>query len=106
MTCFRPFFASASQKSLFLRLAPGVSTFLTLPLWFLNASSLTLKLLCCSTSSTLSSPSHSSSSAGSSRKPATTFKKETPAMDYIIGGITTLFLFAYLIYALLKPEKF
>ena len=26
-------------------------------------------------------------------------------MDYIIGGITTLFLFAYLIYALLKPEK-
>jgi K+-transporting ATPase KdpF subunit len=54
----------------------------------------------------LSSPSHSSSSAGSSRKPATTFKKETPAMDYIIGGITTLFLFAYLIYALLKPEKF
>jgi len=27
-------------------------------------------------------------------------------MDYIIGGITTLFLFVYLIYALLKPEKF
>jgi len=27
-------------------------------------------------------------------------------MDYIIGGITTLFLFAYLLYALLKPEKF
>jgi K+-transporting ATPase KdpF subunit len=27
-------------------------------------------------------------------------------MDYIIGGITTVFLFAYLIYALLKPEKF
>jgi len=27
-------------------------------------------------------------------------------MDYIIGGIATLFLFAYLVYALLKPEKF
>jgi len=27
-------------------------------------------------------------------------------MDYIIAGITTVFLFAYLIYALLRPEKF
>jgi K+-transporting ATPase KdpF subunit len=27
-------------------------------------------------------------------------------MDYIIGGLTTVLLFAYLIYALLKPEKF
>ncbi|MBV9301493.1 MAG: K(+)-transporting ATPase subunit F [Acidobacteriaceae bacterium] len=27
-------------------------------------------------------------------------------MDYIIGGITTALLFIYLIYALLKPEKF
>jgi len=27
-------------------------------------------------------------------------------MDYIIGGIATLFLFGYLLYALLKPEKF
>jgi len=27
-------------------------------------------------------------------------------MDYIIAGITTLFLFAYLVYALLRPEKF
>jgi len=27
-------------------------------------------------------------------------------MDYIIAGVTTVFLFAYLIYALLKPEKF
>jgi len=33
-------------------------------------------------------------------------RKRPPPMDYIIGGITTLFLFAYLIYALLKPEKF
>ncbi|MBV8864467.1 MAG: K(+)-transporting ATPase subunit F [Acidobacteriaceae bacterium] len=27
-------------------------------------------------------------------------------LDYIVGGITTVFLFIYLIYALLKPEKF
>jgi len=27
-------------------------------------------------------------------------------MDYIIAGIASLFLFVYLIYALLKPEKF
>lgn len=27
-------------------------------------------------------------------------------MDYIIGGITAVLLFAYLLYALLKPENF
>jgi len=27
-------------------------------------------------------------------------------MDYIIAGIATFLLFVYLIYALLKPEKF
>jgi K+-transporting ATPase KdpF subunit len=27
-------------------------------------------------------------------------------MDYIIAGIAAIFLFAYLLYALLKPEKF
>jgi len=27
-------------------------------------------------------------------------------MDYLIGGATALLLFVYLIYALLKPEKF
>ncbi|HSR07517.1 MAG TPA: K(+)-transporting ATPase subunit F [Bryobacteraceae bacterium] len=27
-------------------------------------------------------------------------------MDYIIAGVTSIFLFGYLIYALLKPEKF
>jgi len=27
-------------------------------------------------------------------------------MDYIIAGIAALFLFVYLIYALLRPEKF
>ncbi|MFL6450206.1 MAG: K(+)-transporting ATPase subunit F [Bryobacteraceae bacterium] len=28
------------------------------------------------------------------------------SMDYIIGGMTTVFLFGYLLYALLRPEKF
>jgi len=27
-------------------------------------------------------------------------------MDYIIAGIASVFLFVYLIYALLRPEKF
>jgi K+-transporting ATPase KdpF subunit len=27
-------------------------------------------------------------------------------MDYALGGIVAVFLFGYLIYALLKPEKF
>jgi K+-transporting ATPase KdpF subunit len=28
------------------------------------------------------------------------------SMDYFISGLTALFLFGYLIYALLRPEKF
>jgi K+-transporting ATPase KdpF subunit len=36
----------------------------------------------------------------------TTSKAGNLFMDYIIGGIATVFLFVYLIYALLKPEKF
>jgi K+-transporting ATPase KdpF subunit len=28
------------------------------------------------------------------------------AMDYIVAGITSILLFVYLIYALLKPERF
>jgi len=27
-------------------------------------------------------------------------------MDYVIAGVTALFLFAYLVYALLRPERF
>jgi len=27
-------------------------------------------------------------------------------MDYIIAGVAALFLFGYLIYALLRPERF
>jgi K+-transporting ATPase KdpF subunit len=33
-------------------------------------------------------------------------RPEGTEMDYIIGGIATILLFAYLIVALLKPEKF
>ncbi|MBV8071781.1 MAG: K(+)-transporting ATPase subunit F [Acidobacteriaceae bacterium] len=28
------------------------------------------------------------------------------SIDYVLGGLTTVLLFAYLIYALLRPEKF
>jgi K+-transporting ATPase KdpF subunit len=28
------------------------------------------------------------------------------AVDYILGGVTAVLLFIYLIYALLKPERF
>lgn len=31
---------------------------------------------------------------------------EDLTMDYLLAGITALFLFGYLIYALLRPEKF
>lgn len=47
---------------------------------------------------------YSSLVAGLSPKPAIA-SKEKP-MDYIISGITALFLFGYLVYALLRPERF
>jgi K+-transporting ATPase KdpF subunit len=43
--------------------------------------------------------------AGRSPKHAIAYNR-SHFMDYVIGGITTVLLFAYLIYALLKPEKF
>jgi K+-transporting ATPase KdpF subunit len=48
-------------------------------------------------------PSGRSSPAGGSSKPAIACEG---AMDYVIAGIATVFLFAYLIYALLRPERF
>jgi K+-transporting ATPase KdpF subunit len=63
-----------------------------------------LELLCCSIFFTSPQPSASWLFAGYSRKRATASRGTV--MDYIIGGITTLLLFVYLIYALLKPEKF
>jgi K+-transporting ATPase KdpF subunit len=46
--------------------------------------------------------------AGLSPRPAIAcnlFAKEV-ALDYVIAGIASLFLFGYLIYALLRPERF
>ena len=42
--------------------------------------------------------------AGPSRRPATSCRRTT--MDYIIAGIASVGLFIYLIYALLRPERF
>jgi K+-transporting ATPase KdpF subunit len=32
--------------------------------------------------------------------------REGNAVDYVIAGVAALFLFGYLIYALLRPERF
>ncbi len=32
--------------------------------------------------------------------------REDLGMDYVIAGVAALFLFGYLVYALLKPEQF
>jgi len=42
--------------------------------------------------------------AGPSQKPATGFRSKQ--MDYVIAGIVSLALFVYLVYALLRPERF
>jgi K+-transporting ATPase KdpF subunit len=42
--------------------------------------------------------------SGLSQKPATACKD--PPMDFLIAGIAAVLLFGYLIYALLRPEKF
>jgi len=42
--------------------------------------------------------------AGYLRKPVT--GSEGLQMDYVVGGVAALLVFAYLLYALLKPEKF
>ena len=42
--------------------------------------------------------------AGPSQERATSFRRRT--MDYVIAGITSIGLFVYLIYALLRPERF
>jgi K+-transporting ATPase KdpF subunit len=44
------------------------------------------------------------SSAGLSQRLATGFRRKF--MDYIIAGVASLGLLIYLIYALLRPEKF
>ena len=44
--------------------------------------------------------------AGASRKPAKNSDRKEFPVDYLIAGICAVLLFAYLIYALLKPERF
>jgi K+-transporting ATPase KdpF subunit len=56
-------------------------------------------LTCC----TCSPDCCSSRSVGCSPKPATACEE---TMDYLIAGVTTILLFVYLIYALLRPERF
>ncbi|WP_366930810.1 K(+)-transporting ATPase subunit F [Mesorhizobium sp.] len=43
-----------------------------------------------------------------SSKPATVFRRRDRNMlvDYVLGGAVTLFLLAYLTYALIRPERF
>ncbi len=41
---------------------------------------------------------------GPSRRPATNCEGNT--MDYVIAGLAAVGLFIYLMYALLKPERF
>ncbi len=43
-------------------------------------------------------------SAGPSLRPATSSRRLF--MDYIVAGVASLGLFIYLVYALLRPEKF
>jgi K+-transporting ATPase KdpF subunit len=38
--------------------------------------------------------------------PATGSEEATMLLDYVLGGAVTLGLLAYLIYALLRPERF
>ena len=66
-----------------------------------HGNGVTLRCLICSTSLSVAC---SCSAAGPSRRPATSFRRKT--MDYIIAGIASIGLFIYLIYALLRPEKF
>jgi K+-transporting ATPase KdpF subunit len=44
--------------------------------------------------------------AGISQKPATGFENTRWVMDFIIAGLAAVALFFYLLYALLKPERF
>jgi K+-transporting ATPase KdpF subunit len=37
---------------------------------------------------------------------AITFRTKAMTLDYVLGGIVTVFLLAYLVVALIKPERF
>lgn len=40
------------------------------------------------------------------RSPATTSEIIAMAFDYVLGGLVTVGLLVYLVYALVRPEKF
>ena len=44
--------------------------------------------------------------ACSTQSPATTCETNTMIIDYTLGGIVTIGLLVYLVYALVRPEKF
>ena len=40
------------------------------------------------------------------RSPATAYRSRTMTFDYVLGAVVTLFILGYLVYALIRPEKF
>jgi K+-transporting ATPase KdpF subunit len=38
--------------------------------------------------------------------PATISEDRTMTLDYVLGGLVTVFILAYLVVALIKPERF
>jgi len=44
--------------------------------------------------------------ASSTPKPATTCEATVMTLDYTLGAIVTIGLLVYLVYALIRPEKF
>ena len=49
---------------------------------------------------------HSSVSAYSTHMPAIICKDQVMTFDYLLGGSVTVFLLAYLVFALIRPERF
>jgi K+-transporting ATPase KdpF subunit len=60
----------------------------------------------CSTSSTCSLEPPSWAVAFSTAKPATDYEATIMTIDYTLGAIVIAGLFVYLVYALIRPEKF
>jgi K+-transporting ATPase KdpF subunit len=61
-------------------------------------------LTCFSTSSISPRPPQPFSAAGGSSSRA--IASRGPVMDYLLAGVVATLLFGYLIYALLRPERF
>ena len=37
---------------------------------------------------------------------ATAFRRQTMTFDYVLGAVVTIFVLGYLVYALIRPERF